>query len=94
MIGPDRIGDLVLTGYEFPWFSAEFEPTDSFAAYRPYFAWRACLDLEGEGEEDPIGLIRKVREAGGVRVRESPDGEVMPVTIHFDGEYASATFRY
>lgn len=97
MLGQKLLGELIYCGYETPWITADFLPTNEFSRYIPYIEWWK-LDDDDESERNEISgeleaLIDEVNLLGRFRVVEIKTKETWEPTLHFGGEYAYATFR-
>ena len=85
--GDEVLADLVVTGGDFPWLSAEVRPTAGFEEVRPLFddeaRWADVMDEEPEQWE---AAYRRIRQA--VRL-VAPDGRPVPeFLLHIEGAQA------
>ena len=89
--GDELLAELVVTGGDFPWLSAEVRPTAGFAEVRPLFddelRWAELMDEEPERWE---AAYRRVREAVSL---VAPDGQPVPeFLLYIEG--ADAWWRW
>ena len=97
MLGQKLLGELIYCGYETPWITADFVPTNKFSRYLPYIEW-SNRDEDDESESSEISgelnaLIDEVNLLGGLQVIEIKTKKTWAPRIHFGGEYSYATFR-
>jgi hypothetical protein len=85
--GGEVLAELVVTGGDFPWLSAEVRPVAGFAGVRPLFddELRRLEYLDEEPEQWEVAY-RRIREV--VRLL-APDGRPVPeFLLHIEGENA------
>lgn len=99
-LGSQTLGEFTFVGYETPWITADFKPTEHFERFKPYFQWARELDLhldedDWEPEHSPEldSLIGEIHSLGDFQMLELDTGEQRPMLIHFGDDYSYGTFR-
>jgi hypothetical protein len=100
LLGQEKLGELVLVGYETPWITADFTALEGFARFTPYFEWCKELDAHEDDEnwESEISdalktLIDEVHANGGFQIRNLADGKQEKTMLRFADDYSWASFR-
>lgn len=98
-IGDEHLGDLVYASHDTPWLTCDFEPTERWAFYKPYFDWVQAMADEAAGLEgaapvppEPQQQTLAIKQRGGVRLTSVQSGEVWRPNIRFYEDYRYALF--
>jgi hypothetical protein len=99
-VGDALLGELRFALYETPWVTADFTAAAAFDQFKPYLQGAHALDqhLDDDDWDPPTTpqldpLIAQVRTQGGLRTTVLGSDKKEAVTIHFNADYAYATFR-
>lgn len=100
MLGQEVLGELVLVGYETPWITADFTPSDGFERFKPYFDWCKQLDAHEDEEDwepeisDALkAVIDEVHAHDGFQIRNLADGKQEKTLLNFADDFSWASFR-
>lgn len=100
LLGKQTMGEFTFVGYETPWITADFKPTEHFERFKPYFEWQREVNLhvdEDDWEDEPSSaldsLIDEVNTSGQFQILDKQTNEQRPMLIHFGDDYSYGTFR-
>ncbi len=91
--GDKLVGRLQVYDIDPPWYSARFEPTADFAAYRPLFAAGSALRT-GEDPDAWAAWLARVREVGLSLIRLADGATTSDFILYVDGSEADFRPRF